>query len=96
MTQITRAEKLARFGELTKVKGVKRGTVFADELPNTAQLLIPHPMAGRPWKIIGPATDHGFYHLESTVSLVYNIDECRADYTRWKLCLPENQFRRIQ
>ena len=57
MNQLTREQKLAAFAQLEKLPNVKRGTVFADELANIAQLLIEHPMAGRPWRILGPADD---------------------------------------
>ena len=73
----------------------ERPTVYADELSNAAELLIDHPLAGRPWRIVGPADEPGFYHLEAIVSLVYNTDECRAEYTRCELCLHEEHFQRI-
>jgi hypothetical protein len=34
-----------------------------------ARLLIDHPHAYREWRIVGAASERGFYHLESSVRL---------------------------
>jgi len=47
LSLITREERLAAFGELSKLPGIKTGTVYADALAGAVELLIPHPMAGR-------------------------------------------------
>jgi hypothetical protein len=66
---MTREEKLAAFGELTKIPGVKTGRVYADELEDAVQILVSHAAAGRPWRIVGPDAVPGFWHLESSVQL---------------------------
>jgi hypothetical protein len=92
---MTRTERLAAFEELTKLTGVKRASVFADELDNTARLLIDHPAASRPWKVLGPAEDLGFWHLESSAPVGLDYYNSRFDYQRFHLCLHESDFERI-
>jgi hypothetical protein len=91
---MTRDEKLATFQQLTKLPGVKTGRVFADEMANTARLLIDHPHAYRHWTIIGPDSVPGFWHLESSFRL--NPGQEPKLYTHFELCLHESQFERIQ
>jgi hypothetical protein len=93
---MTREEKLAAFGKLTKLPGVKTGRVYADELADAVYLLIPHPHAGRPWRIVGRDAVPGFWHLESSVHLGKDYYGERVDYQRFELVLFETDFRRIQ
>ena len=95
LSLITREERLAAFGELSKLPGIKTGTVYADALAGAVELLIPHPMAGRPWRVVGPTDVPGFCHLEFSFSLGRNCEESRVEYTICTLCLPEEQFRRF-
>jgi hypothetical protein len=92
---MTRDQKLSAFAQLEKLPNVKRGTVYADELANTARLKFDHPYTGN-WHVDGPTDIPGFYHLSATTPLVYNVDECRADYTRFTLVLPDNDFERVK
>lgn len=85
---MTREQKLATFQELSKLDGVQTGTCFADSY-NTARTLIGHPHAYREWKILGPDSIPGFYHLESRVRLD------QYEITTHHLCLHESQFERI-
>jgi len=91
---MTREERLATFAELTKVPGIKRASVYADE-QNKARLFIEHPHAYRDWRIIGLAKERGFYRLESSVAIGLDFYEERMAYTRFELCLHESQFERI-
>jgi hypothetical protein len=93
---LTREEKLATFGELTKLPGIKRASVYADEIANAVYLLIPHPHAGRPWRIVGPDAVPGFWHLESSVHLGKDYYGERVDYQRFELVVHESEFQRIQ
>ena len=52
----------------------------------TAWLLIDHPHAYREWRIVGAASDRGFYHLESKVRLD------QFETTTFTLCLDESEF----
>jgi len=91
---MTRTERLAAFEELTKLPGLKRASVFADELADFAQLLIDHPAASRPWKVLGPAEDSGFWYLESSAPIGKVAG--RMDYQRFRLCLHETHFERTK
>jgi hypothetical protein len=91
---MTREEKLATFTELSKRPGLKTGRVFADELQNTVRLLMDHPAAGRPWRILGPADVPGFYHLASLVPVGLDYYQSRFDYIHYELVLHESQFTR--
>jgi hypothetical protein len=93
---MTREEKLAAFGELTKIPGVKTGRVYADELEDAVQILVPHAAAGRPWRIVGPDAVPGFWHLESSVQLGKDYYNERFTYQRFELVLCETDFTRIQ
>jgi hypothetical protein len=93
---MTRIERLAAFEQLTKVPGIKRASVFADELADFAQLLIDHPATSRPWKVFGPAEDIGFWHLESSAPVGLDYEQSRFDYQRFHICLHETEFERIQ
>jgi hypothetical protein len=94
MSQLTREEKLKAFGELTKLPGIQKASVFADER-NEARLLIEHPHAYRDWTIMGPAKERGFYRLESSIRIGLDFYEERMTYTRFELCLHESQFERL-
>jgi len=74
--------------------GSKTGRVFADELANTARLLIDHPAGGRPWKVIGPAKDRGFWYLESAAPIGKVAG--RMDYQRFRIYLHDTQFERTK
>jgi hypothetical protein len=91
---MTREEKLATFTELFKKPYLKTGRVFADELANTARLLIDHPAGGRPWKVIGPAKDRGFWYLESAAPIGKVAG--RMDYQRFRIYLHDTQFERTK
>jgi hypothetical protein len=93
---MTREEKLAAFGKLTKLPGVKTGRVYADELADAVYLLIPHPHAGRPWRIVGPDAVPGFWRLESSVHLGKDYYGERVAYQRFELLVHESEFTRIQ
>ena len=54
-----------------------------------ARLLIDHPHAYREWRIVGPASERGFYHLESSVRLD------QFETTKFTLCLHETEFERL-
>jgi hypothetical protein len=92
---MTREQKLWAFGELTKIPGIKRATVFADEIYNAAYILIPHPAAGRPWRILGATSVPGFYRLSSSVPIGLDYYAERMDYQRFELVLHESEFSRI-
>jgi hypothetical protein len=96
MNPLTREQKLVAFVQLEKIPNVKRGTAFADELANTVELRVPHPMAGRPWKLLGPSDIPGFWHVSSSVPIGLDYDTERMDYQRFELLLPDTDFRRIQ
>src|ERR1700732_5092921 len=72
-----------------------RYTTFDNISAGAVELLIPHPMAGRPWRVVGPTDVPGFCHLEFSFSLGRNCEESRVEYTICTLCLPEEQFRRF-
>ncbi len=93
---MTRTERLASFEELTKLPGIKRASVFADELANTARLKFDHPLAGRPWHIDGVTDVPGFYHLSVAVPIGLDYYQSRMDYARFELVLFETEFERIQ
>jgi hypothetical protein len=84
---MSREEKLATFGELSKLPNVKTGTCYADSC-NTARLLLDHPHGGL-WHILGPDRVQGFYRLEARIRL----DQWET--TRHEICLHESQFQRI-
>jgi hypothetical protein len=90
---MTREEKLASFGELIKVPGIKKASVFADEACNRARILIDHPHAGRDWTITGPAGERGFYLLTSRFRV--NPGCYPEEYTSMTLCLPDTEFERL-
>jgi hypothetical protein len=93
---MTREQKLSAFGELTKKNPkIQTGTQFeADQ----AKLLISHPGDGLTWRVDGPSSNPGFYHLSTEVLLDYSKDQETppAAYSRWSLLLPEDAFERIQ
>ena len=93
---LTREERLAAFGELTKIPGIKRASVFADELVGTARILIDHHHSGRPWKILGASSIPGFNRLRSSFQVGLDAETTRAEYTICDLCLHESEFTRIQ
>ena len=89
MNTLSRQEKLARFQTLTKVNGVTTGRAFEESRSTVARLLIDHPHAYREWRIVGPASERGFYHLESSVRLD------QFETTKFTLCLHETEFERL-
>ncbi len=92
---LTREERLAAFGELAKVPGIQKGSVFADEQRDTALLLFDHP-AGCTWNVLGPDSTPGFWRLESSVPVGLDYFQERMDYRRFHLCVHETEFQRVQ
>ena len=91
---MTREEKLATFRDLTKLPNVKTGRQFADEKSNRARIFIDHPHAYRDWIILGPASDRGFWHLESSFRLTGPLEQIPIN-SSFYLCLHESEFERI-
>ena len=54
-----------------------------------ARLLIDHPHVYREWRIVGAASERGFYYLESSVRLD------QYETTKFTLCLHETEFERL-
>lgn len=96
MSTLTREERLMTFGELTKLPGVKRASVYADELAGSCNILIDHPLSGRPWTIDAEDSVAGFYHLSTSVVIGKDYETERVQYQRFELCLYEDSFERIQ
>jgi hypothetical protein len=92
VNQLSREEKLATFKSLTKLEGIKTGSAFEESF-NTARLLFEHPHGYRDWRIVGPSSVPGFFHLESTFRLdPYTDGNARSTF---HLCFHESQFTRI-
>jgi hypothetical protein len=92
---MTREQKLATFAELSKRDGIKTGREFAESF-NKARILIDHPHSYREWEIVGPASERGFYRLQSSISVGRDFYTERMTYTRFELVLFETDFQRIQ
>jgi hypothetical protein len=89
---MNREQKLAAFTQLTKIPGIKKAsTVFADSR-NGVRLLFEHPHSGLPWKVLGRASDPGFWYLESAVPIGFDYEEERLDYQRFELVVHESSF----
>jgi hypothetical protein len=93
---MNREEKLASFKTLSKLSGLKTGRQFEEESVEKARLLIDHPAAGRAWKIEGPDSVPGFWHLETSTPIGRDFFYERMSYQRFELVLFEAEFERIQ
>ena len=89
MNTLSRQERLARFQILQRSMVLQLAESLKESRSTVARLLIDHPHAYREWRIVGPASERGFYHLESSVRLD------QFETTKFTLCLHETEFERL-
>ena len=85
----TRQEKTCQISDSDKGQCITTGREFEESRSTVARLLIDHPHAYREWRIVGAASERGFYHLESSVRLD------QFETTKFTLCLHETEFERL-
>jgi len=91
---MTPEQKRTAFEALSRLPNLQTGSAFSQAAGSRkARLLIDHPHAYREWTIVGPASERGFRHLQSTFRLSAPLQV--PDYSTFELCLHETEFEKI-